>query len=84
MASAIRSLRIGAFLSEVPKTDIARSTGISRGTIAKRLKSKDMSLSDFVSIAMTTNQDPAELLRNAQDKANEKSPQGSAAGNEAK
>lgn len=75
VSAAIRNLRIGAFLSETPNTDIAKAVGLSRQTIGKKLKSKDMSLLEFVDIASATGQDPAQLLEKAQ-----KMPSGDAEG----
>ena len=57
-ASAVKSLRVKALLDEVPKTRIARELGISRPTVAKRLKGDDMSLSEFIKTAQILNADP--------------------------
>lgn len=81
-ASAIKKLRVGAFLSEVPNTHIAQETGMSRQTVGKKLKSKDMSLVDFIALAQATAQNPVRLLGDAENKAEKKSPQVPAVGDE--
>lgn len=61
-ASAIRSLRVKALLDEVPKTKIARQLGTSRQTVAKRLKAKDMPLSEFIAISELLGVSAGEVL----------------------
>ena len=70
-ASAVKSLRVKALLDEVPKTRIARELGVSRPTVAKRLKGDDMSLSEFIKTAQILNADPVQVLDEA---INEESP----------
>lgn len=64
-ASAVKSLRVKALLDEVPKTRIARELGVSRPTVAKRLKGDDMSLSEFIKTAQILNADPVQVLDEA-------------------
>lgn len=70
-ASAVKSLRVKALLDEVPKTRIARELGVSRPTVAKRLKGDDMSLSEFIKTAQILDADPVQVLDEA---INEESP----------
>ncbi|MFC2617633.1 MAG: hypothetical protein ACFNZP_00155 [Bifidobacterium dentium] len=58
-ASAVKSLRIKALLDEVPKNKIARELGVSRPTVAKRLKGDDMKLSEFIQTARILGADPS-------------------------
>lgn len=74
-ASAVKSLRVKALLDEVPKTRIARELGVSRPTVAKRLKGDDMSLSEFIKTAQILNADPVQVLEEA---INEEKPVSSA------
>lgn len=74
-ASAVKSLRVKALLDEVPKTRIARELGVSRPTVAKRLKGDDMSLSEFIKTAQILNADPVQVLDEA---INEEKPASSA------
>lgn len=60
---AIKTLRVKVLLNEVPKTGIAKSTGIGRSTVTKRLKSKDISLNEYVAISQYVGIDPLKLLR---------------------
>lgn len=78
-ASAVKSLRVKALLDEVPKKQIAEELGISRPTAAKRLKSDDIPLSEFIKTARLLNVDPIDVLDRA-IRSVEESPQGSAAG----
>ncbi|MDE5641275.1 MAG: helix-turn-helix transcriptional regulator [Bifidobacterium castoris] len=64
-ASAIRSLRIETLLKEVSKTELARATGLHRQTVAKVLKSNDMSLSTFIGLCKAADLNPAELVTQA-------------------
>lgn len=61
-ASVVKSLRIKALLDEVPKNKIARELGVSRPTVAKRLKSDDMKLSEFIQTARILGADPVQVL----------------------
>lgn len=67
-ASAIRSLRVKALLNEVPKTEIAKEVGLSRQTAAKRLKSTDMRLSEFIAIAEMLGENPGQVIVDAANK----------------
>ena len=64
-ASAVRSLRVQALLSEVPKTQIAKNVGVNRMTVAKHLKSDDMSLNMFIRTAQAIKADPVKILAEA-------------------
>lgn len=64
-SSAIRSLRVQTLLDEVPKTKLAQELGVNRATISKYLKSDDMSLDMFLSIAKAANVDPIKILSDA-------------------
>lgn len=66
---AIRALRVKVLLDEVPKTDIAKSTGIGRSTVTKRLKSKDISLNEYVAISQYVGIDPLKLLGESIEKS---------------
>lgn len=84
-ASAVKSLRVKALLDEVPKTRIARELGVSRPTVAKRLKGDDMSLSEFIKTAQILNADPVQVLDEAiRGTEEKKSPQVPAAGEKTK
>lgn len=64
-SSAIRSLRVQTLLDEVPKTKLAQELGVNRATISKYLKSDDMSLDMFLSIAKVADIDPIKILTDA-------------------
>lgn len=64
-ASAVKSLRVKALLDEVPKTEIARKTGMNRATVRKYLKGDDIKLSAFVQLARAIGADPVEVLADA-------------------
>jgi DNA invertase Pin-like site-specific DNA recombinase len=64
-ASAVNSLRVKSLLDEVPKTEIAERTGVTRLTVAKRLKRKDMSLSAFIDTADAIGADPLKIWKDA-------------------
>lgn len=64
-SSAVKSLRAKALLDEVPKTQIAEDLGVTRQTVARRLKSNDMMLSDFISTAEAIGADPVDVLAEA-------------------
>lgn len=81
-ASAVKSLRIKALLDEVPKNKIARELGVSRATVAKRLKSDDMKLSEFIQTARILGADPVQVLDAVIRDEKQKSPQMQAAGKE--
>ncbi len=81
-ASAVKSLRIKALLDEVPKNKIARELGVSRTTVAKRLKGDDMKLSEFIQTARILGADPVQVLDAAIHDEKQKSPQMQAAGKE--
>lgn len=66
-ASAVKSLRDKSLLDEVPKTEIARKTGVSRNSVAKRLKSGDMKISVFLDTASAVGADPLAILRKAME-----------------
>ena len=81
-ASAVKSLRIKALLDEVPKNKIARELGVSRPTVANRLKGDDMKLSEFIQTARILGADPVQVLDAAIRDEKTKSPQMQAAGKE--
>jgi ribosomal protein S7 len=64
-ASAVKSLRVKSLLDEVPKTAIAREMGVNRATVAKRLKSDDISLGAFIEMSDAIGADPVEVLQQA-------------------
>ncbi|WP_172147200.1 hypothetical protein [Bifidobacterium panos] len=64
-SSAVKSLRAKALLDEVPKTQIAEDLGVTRQTVARRLKANDMMLSDFISTAEAVGADPVDVLAEA-------------------
>ena len=64
-SSAVKSLRAKALLDEVPKTQIAEDLGVTRQTVARRLKANDMMLSDFISTAEAIGADPVDVLAEA-------------------
>lgn len=64
-SSAVKSLRVKALLDKVPKTQIADALGVTRQTVARRLESDDMMLSDFISTAEAIGADPVAVLAKA-------------------
>lgn len=76
---AIDNLRIARLLEEKPKTELAQELGINRMTIARRLKSEDVMLSDYLAIATALGVDPIENLEKAIVDANEKAADSAAA-----
>lgn len=66
---AIKALRVKVLLDEVPKTELAKSIGIKRTTLGEHLKSKDMSINEYLEIASYLKVNPLELLNEAMQKS---------------
>ena len=65
---AVRELRIKAFINNKSNTAIASEVNQSRQTVARKLKSTDMKLSDFFSFSEAAGTDPVEILVHAFNK----------------
>lgn len=73
-SSAVKSLRAKALLDEVPKTQIARATGVNRATVGRRLKSRDMMLGAFIDTSLAIGADPVRVLADAITREEKKAP----------
>ena len=64
-ASAVKSLRDHSLLDEVPKTEIAKKTGVDRNTVAHRFRAGDMPLSAFIGTSLAIGLDPSKIIADA-------------------